>query len=57
MRKIQGLYDSRWREVILKEMRALNLNHTWNVVNTHGGKRVVGSKWVFSIKCKPNERY
>ena len=33
-------------------MSALVKNGTWESVNLPGGKKIVGCKWVFTIKCK-----
>ncbi|KAH9735881.1 protein kinase domain-containing protein [Citrus sinensis] len=35
-----------------EEMRALHDNGTWEVVDLPKGKKVVGSKWVFTVKYK-----
>lgn len=42
------------------EMEALVKNKTWEVVELTNGKKLVGCKWVFTIKYKSNgttERY
>ena len=43
---------SEWKKVVLKEMVALEKNHTWDIVNKLEGKTPVGCKWVFAIKYK-----
>lgn len=35
-----------------QEIRALEENHTWEVVDLPEGKKPIGSKWVFKIKYK-----
>ena len=43
-----------------EEMRALEKNGTWDLVDLTKGKSVLFSKWVFTIKYKPDgsiERY
>jgi Reverse transcriptase (RNA-dependent DNA polymerase)/gag-polypeptide of LTR copia-type len=40
----------RWREAIKKELEALELNGTWEVVERPPGTNVVSSKWVLHIK-------
>lgn len=37
-----------------EEMRALEKNRTWEMVDLHRGKEPVGCKWVFTIKYKVN---
>jgi hypothetical protein len=43
-----------------EEMEALHKNKTWDLVKLPNGKKVVGCKWVFTIKYKDDgsvERY
>ncbi|CAL9003822.1 unnamed protein product [Prunus brigantina] len=45
---------------MVEEMKALQANGTWDMVNIPNEKRTVGSKWVFTVKHKPDgsiERY
>ena len=35
-----------------KEMDTLQQAGTWSTIDCLSGKNVVGSKWVFHIKCK-----
>ena len=44
--------DSRWREAILEEMRALEKTRTWEVVQKPKGKIPVGYKSVFTVNYK-----
>lgn len=51
---------SKWKEVILEEMKALEKNKTWSVMTLPAGKRTVGCKWVFTMKYNSDgsiERY
>lgn len=44
----------------MEEMRALHMNGTWEVVDLLENQKVVGSKWIFTVKYKANgdiERY
>jgi len=42
------------------EIAALRSNHTWSLVLFHSSMNVVGSRWVYQIKCRVDgsiERY
>jgi len=45
--------DPKWKEAMLEEMRALEKNKTWELVDLPPGKQPVGCKWVFTIKHTP----
>jgi hypothetical protein len=54
------LEDSKWRDAMLEEMKALEKNKIWELVDLPRGKQPVGCKWVFAIKHTPEgkvERY
>ena len=38
----------------MEEMKALDSNNTWELVDRPKDKKVVGCKWVFTIKYKSN---
>lgn len=45
---------------MMEEMNALKRSGTWELVNLPNEKRIVGCKWVFTVKCKVDgsiERY
>ena len=42
--------DPKWKEAMLEEMRALEKNRTWELVNLLQGKQPVRFKWGFTIK-------
>ena len=49
-----------WKSAVLEEMNALKKNGTWEVVELPRHKKIVGCKWVFTVKCKADgsvERY
>ncbi|GKD41858.1 retrovirus-related pol polyprotein from transposon TNT 1-94 [Tanacetum coccineum] len=50
----QAVQDERWKEAMKKEIRALEENDTWTLVDLPNGKHAVDSKWVYKIKYKPN---
>jgi hypothetical protein len=54
------LTDPKWTKVIKEEMDALLKNGTWTLVPLFEGKKLVGCRWVFSIKHRIDgsiERY
>ena len=46
--------DANWRRVMLEEMKAIEDNGTWELVDPSAGCRPIGLKWVY--KVKQNER-
>jgi len=54
------LTDPKWTKVIKEEVDALLKNGTWTLVSLLEGKKLVGCRWVFSIKHRIDgsiERY
>ena len=41
-----------WNKAMEEELRALNDNGTWSIVQLPAGKKAVGSKWIFKTKFK-----
>ena len=39
---------------MVEEIQALDDNGTWNLVQLPAGKKVIGCRWVFAVKVKPN---
>ena len=50
----EALLDSQWSQAIKEELKALEKNDTWKLVSLPEGKKIVGCKWVFSIKYNTN---
>ncbi|XP_043815139.1 uncharacterized protein LOC122724392 [Manihot esculenta] len=49
----EALAHSEWRDAIFEEIKALDENHTWELVDLPSGKKVVGwndSTWISSLK-------
>ena len=56
----QAMLLKAWQEAMDKEISALELNHTWDVVHLPPSKNPIGCKWVYRIKYNPDgsvERY
>ena len=50
----QAVKDPLGREVMDKEIQALEQNHTWELTSLPLGKTPIGCKWVYRIKFKSN---
>ena len=48
----EALSDPEWTQAMQEELEALKKNNTWKLVPLPEGKKIVGCKWVFSIKYK-----
>ncbi|RVW39635.1 Retrovirus-related Pol polyprotein from transposon RE1 [Vitis vinifera] len=56
----EALDEPSWKLTVFEEINALKKNGTWEVVDLPREKKVVGCKWVFTIKSKADgsvERY
>ncbi|CAA7400806.1 unnamed protein product [Spirodela intermedia] len=56
----EALTHEKWRQAMNEEMEALRKNDTWGLVRLPIGKKVVGCKWVYTIKYHSDgsiERY
>ena len=38
----------------MKELQALQDNHTWDIVSCPRGIKPIGCKWVYTVKLKPD---
>jgi len=43
-------HDANWRQVMLEEMKAIEENETWELVDPPPGCRPIGLKWVYKVK-------
>lgn len=50
----KALFNSHWREAMSAEFSALQKNGSWDVGPPSLSQNVVGCKWVFRIKRKPD---
>ncbi|XP_022856635.1 uncharacterized protein LOC111377743 [Olea europaea var. sylvestris] len=46
----EALEIPHWKAAIMEEVRALEKNNTWEIVDLPRGKRPVGCKWIFTVK-------
>ena len=56
----EALRDKNWKNVMNEEIKPLNKNQTWEIVDLPKGKKIVGCKWVFVVKYNVDgslERY
>ena len=56
----EAVIDPKWKEAMNEEMRALQKNSTWEIVDLPEGKKPVGCRWVYTVKHKADgtiERY
>ena len=56
----EALDDPNWRLAVFEEMNAIKKNGTWEIMVLPEEKKIVGCKWVFTIKYKADgsvERY
>ena len=42
--------DANWRQAMLEEMKAIEENETWELVDPPPGSRSIGLKWVHKVK-------
>ena len=42
--------DANWRRAMLEEMKAIEENETWELVDPHLGYRSISLKWVYKVK-------
>jgi hypothetical protein len=43
-----------WYDAMLEEIKALDDNHTQELVDLPPSKKAVGCKWVFTVKVNPD---
>ena len=48
----EALSDPKWAQAIKEELEALQKNNTWTLSVLPEGRKIVGCKWIFSIKYK-----
>ncbi|RVW38185.1 Retrovirus-related Pol polyprotein from transposon RE1 [Vitis vinifera] len=56
----EALTNEKWKQAMNMEMKALEKNKTWELVKLPTGKKLVGCKWVYTMKFRVDgliERY
>lgn len=48
----EALRDPKWKAAVYDEIKALEKNNTWHISELPAGKKLVGCKWIFTIKHK-----
>ncbi|RVX10062.1 Retrovirus-related Pol polyprotein from transposon RE1 [Vitis vinifera] len=48
----EALADPRWKAAMNEEMKSLQKNETWELVECPPGKKPVGSRWIYTVKYK-----
>ena len=46
----EALGNLNWKKAVMEEINALEKNETWDIVNLPRNHKIVGCKWVFTIK-------
>ena len=46
----EALCSPEWKSIVYEEIHALEKNGTWEISKLPAGKRLVGCKWIFTIK-------
>jgi len=49
-----ALQNKKWKTAVMDEMQTLEANKIWDIVRLPNGNKIVGSKWVFTMKYKLN---
>ncbi|RVW69981.1 Retrovirus-related Pol polyprotein from transposon RE2 [Vitis vinifera] len=48
----KALVDPRWKAAMNEEMKSLQKNETWELVECPPGKKPVGCRWIYTVKYK-----
>ena len=50
----EALTDPDWKKAMNTKMEVLQKNFTWELVPLPEGKKMVGCRWIFTIKLNPD---
>ncbi|RVW60836.1 Retrovirus-related Pol polyprotein from transposon TNT 1-94 [Vitis vinifera] len=53
----EALTDPRWKAAMNEEMKSLQKNETWELVECPPGKKPVGCRWIYIVKYKADETF
>ncbi|RVX04165.1 Retrovirus-related Pol polyprotein from transposon TNT 1-94 [Vitis vinifera] len=53
----EALTDPRWKAAMNEEMKSLQKNETWELVECPLGKKPVGCRWIYTVKYKTDETF
>ncbi|RVW76140.1 Retrovirus-related Pol polyprotein from transposon RE1 [Vitis vinifera] len=51
------LADPRWKAAMNEEMKSLQKNETWELVECPPGKKPIGCRWIYTVKYKADETF
>lgn len=49
----EAMKNSKWLEAMKEELRSIEKNLTWELVELPKGKKAIGVKWVYKVKVNP----
>lgn len=52
----QAIKEARWKKAMMEELNSIEKNQTWQLVPLPPHMKLIGVKWIFKIKEKPNEK-
>jgi len=52
--EVEALQHTVWKDVMIEELKSIEKNKTWNLVDLPSGKHQIGVKWVFKKKLNPD---
>ncbi|KAL4555898.1 hypothetical protein LXL04_038530 [Taraxacum kok-saghyz] len=50
----EAVKDEKWKKAMNEEMEALQKNETWELVKLLPGKKLVGCRWIYTLKLDSN---
>jgi len=50
----EAVKDEKWKKAMNEEMEALQKNETWELVKLPPGKKLVGCRWIYTLKLDSN---
>ncbi|RVW73557.1 Retrovirus-related Pol polyprotein from transposon RE1 [Vitis vinifera] len=53
----EALVDPRWKTTMNKEMKSLQKNKTWELVECPPRKKPVGCRWIYTVKYKADDQH